>query len=306
MRLSLFVAVAFVGLSTPSARGEMVVLGYSSPIHDRYYPDDGTKAFLGDAYDWSGVGRTGGIGYWATMISDTYFISALHHHPADGDTITFFLTDIPGGASETAIVESGAAIPGTDLWIGKLVTAPSTAVERYAILDLPSTSDFLGLTMFVAGKSGTADPENMRLGRNVIEDIDTVTVDATTATAVFFDYDSPLVTGPYDSVGADEAMLVSGDSGGPNFVLTADGLALVGINWFVYTASDGSVGSGSSFIDEHLATITAAMAVGGEAPVSITAVPEPATWIACTAALAGAAMRRRFGARSDRRRAHAA
>ena len=50
--------------------------GHQGPSarNDRFYAG-ADKAFIGQPYDWSGVGLSSN-GSWATMISPTYFVSA--------------------------------------------------------------------------------------------------------------------------------------------------------------------------------------------------------------------------------------
>lgn len=270
------------------ASADLLLQDYSAPTHDRFAD---SSSFIGAAHDWSGVGRGAGGTFWATMISDTYYLSATHHHPST--TVTFFHTNDPTGASETHAVASGSAIAGTDLWLGKLSTAPSAAVKRYPVLDLPASSDYVGLTLFLTGNSSASTPAeaNMRVGKNVVEAIVTdLTVGASTGTAGFYDYDDP------GGVGASEAKLATGDSGGPSFAVAAGGgLALVGINWFVSTDPEGS---GGTHVPTYLTAIDAAM--GTESTTTVTAVPEPGSLglAGLAALLAGLRARRREVRRS--------
>src|SRR5271163_2930070 len=83
----------FVGLwaGASSAWGQMYIAGDGWPgntdpqQYARFYSGS-DKAFIGQAYNWSGVGSDGYS--WATMISPTFFISANHDHP--GSTLTFY------------------------------------------------------------------------------------------------------------------------------------------------------------------------------------------------------------------------
>ncbi len=75
---------AWCAVIAPS-HADLTVRGYSPLLHDRF---NNHSSFIGSGIDWSGVGRSSG-GRWATMISDTYFLSAAHFPPGVGDTLTF-------------------------------------------------------------------------------------------------------------------------------------------------------------------------------------------------------------------------
>ena len=92
------------------------------------------KDFLGQAFDWSGVGQVGN-GTWATMISPDYFVSAAHYHPSGGDTLTFYEDNDPSGPSHQFTVANWSyqtsynGLP-SDLWLGKLTTPiPATTIS---------------------------------------------------------------------------------------------------------------------------------------------------------------------------------
>ena len=74
-RLLLITSLLFGLCSTTHLQSAMVIAGYDPNIHNRF----DITAFLGAAFDWSGVGKAGGS--WSTMISPTQFFSASHAHP---------------------------------------------------------------------------------------------------------------------------------------------------------------------------------------------------------------------------------
>ena len=131
----------------------------ASPQYDRF---DNDPSFIGNSFSLSGVGQVfmpngQSIGQWATMISPSYFISAVHQHPGDtstGDavwnasdpntqfTIRFYdsnnanggfedYTNNPTDAAHFSVV---GQIGNGDLWIGKLSTPVSSQIAKYPIL----------------------------------------------------------------------------------------------------------------------------------------------------------------------------
>jgi hypothetical protein len=270
-------------------RGDLLVQTLEPNRQDRFYVG-GDKNFLGQAFDWSGVGQAGGV-TWATMISPTYFVTAAHYHPSTGQSLTFFEDNDPAGTSHQYTVDSWSyqttfnGLP-SDLWVGRL-TAPIPAgdhIAYYPVLELPSEFDYIGQMIYVNGKPN-------RVGRNNIDRItsaqegspavkDTVSME--------FDYNTT------SGLGADECYLIGGDSGGPSFVDYNGQLALVGIHYY----NGGTPGpedlgpiSGDSFVPYYVNQLNANMV--GE---SVSTVPEPGTatlMFACVAMVSAAAWRRR-------------
>ena len=254
MKRPSLLAVGLLLCSCGLASAAMVVQGYNPANHDRFYVG-ADKAFIGDPYNWSGVG-VNGFASWATMISPDYFISANHSHPADGSTLTFYYSNDPNGGYETATVDSGQYIGDADVWLGKLSAPVSSNVAKYPVLSLPSLSAYVGLTVNTFGLSNSSiASQNQRLGRNVI------TVD--TAAVFEYNYDAP-------GLGADESLATSGDSGAPAFVVVGGTPALVGTVWF----GNQTTYVGDSFVSGYIGQINAAMV--GEQATTIS-VPEPCT-----------------------------
>jgi hypothetical protein len=199
--------LGFVGFAilTSVSYGDLWVQGYSANLHDRFYAG-ADRAFIGQAYDWSGVGQNG---TWATMISPTYFVSANHYHPGGG-TVTFY-EDNTTKHPHTYTIDSTFAANSGDLFLGRL-TAPIPAsdhINYYPILKLNSDSQYVGRDIFVYGLP-------TRVGRNTI----------TTVTGTMeYDYNT---YGDSATVGADEAYLASGDSGAPSFTVYGGVLTLLG------------------------------------------------------------------------------
>ena len=270
----LIVAILFA----TQADAAMMLQSYSAKNHHRFYTGV-DKAFIGDTYDSSGVGR--GANRWATMISEHYFLSARHLHPDNGSTIQFFSGNDPGGASEDHVVASGQFIGGSDLWLGKLSTAPSSSIERYPILNYPSLSSYDNIELYNYGRDADSSNTSQRLGRNNFEpgSIGPQTVSGITGESFLYDYDNP------GGMGADETRLAAGDSGGPSFSVINGEFALVGIHWFIYSDM-GTLGSGDTFVPNYIADLNAAMAMMGESVTTV--IPEPSSLILVT--LLGVAM----------------
>src|SRR5690606_38299482 len=108
--------------------------------YDRFANDD---AFIGNAFDWSGVGRTAS-GRWGVLISPSFVLSSRHHAPAEGEKIRFYLSNDPaGGYDERSIgpsvpLTSGGLKLSSDLILTRLHAATEN-VASYAIRN-PTTN----------------------------------------------------------------------------------------------------------------------------------------------------------------------
>lgn len=220
LSLSLSLAETYLqGIGTDHA------LSYS---HDRFYSGS-NRAFIGQGYDWSGVGRNS-ASQWATMISPSYFISSNHYHPSPGDTVTFYAGNSTSSPSYSFAVASGILVPGSsDLYLGRL-SAPipsSSQIAMYPLWVLGANSAYIGKDMFTYGV-----PD--RVGRNVISYVSTSKVSCTFSAS--------------GGDGPDEAYPMSGDSGGPSFGYYNGQLALVGAHW----QNSGSPYDGAPFSDTYV------------------------------------------------------
>jgi len=245
----------------------MVLQSYAPKNHDRFYTG-GDKAFIGAAFDWSGVGRGGDR--WVSMISDTYFLSAEHYKAPNSTTITFHYDNDPAGVSETATVDSGQQIGSTDLWLGRLSSAPSSNVKRYPLLNLPSNVAYNDLEIYTFGRDEDASATSMRLGRNRIDSgsIGAETVSTSTGQAYEFDFDNP------GGLDADESFLQVGDSGSSSFAIVGGTPAVTGIHWFNVTNPPNSFeGSGDTFAAFYVSQLNNVMQDGER----VTVIPEPAS-----------------------------
>lgn len=270
------ILVVLLAAQTGIAPATMILQSYSPQKHDRFHdPSDPNKAFIGDPYDWSGVGRNW---RWATLISPSYFVTAEHYKQGNGTTLYFYTTNDPAETPEQRVIQSGQRIAGSDLWLGKLTTPVSTHVQFYPILGLPEHSDYDDLEIYTFGLSVdrfSATATTVRLGRNNI-DPDSIAPrtegeppNAVTGQTFLFDFDNP------GGVGDDESYLQAGDSGGPSFVIHDGAPALVGVHWFIWEDENQPeiVGSGDTFVPEYIADLNAAM-VGEQ----VTVVSSILTW----------------------------
>src|SRR5205085_2097937 len=98
---------------------------------------------------------------------------------------------------------------GYDLWIGRLTSAPSSAVKRYPLIKRPEGTNYAGIDeidsklYLVGGRSGEWGEAQSRVGLNDISQH--------YGDQVFFNYD-------FDRRGVDEARTVCCDSSAPSFV----------------------------------------------------------------------------------------
>ena len=250
-------------LLAPFARADLTVQTLQPYRQDRFYTATGLnppKAFLGQAFDWSGVGQSTTTGTWATMISPTYFLSANHFHPGTGETLTFYQDNTTDHPHSYTVAAGGLAINSggtTDLWLGQLTSPIPSAdhITSYPVLDLPTHSNYLGLEIYVNGKPN-------RVGRNNIDSFDTYS----NTNIMLYDYNT--LTG----LGADEAYIEPGDSGGPSFYNAYGALALVGLHFVNEGPVAPGLSSGDTFVPDYISQLDAAM-VGDQV---LTVAPEPA------------------------------
>jgi hypothetical protein len=263
-----------------SASAAMIVRHFQAPRHDRYYIGM-DKAFIGDPYDFSGVGGTGSA--WATLVSDCFFLSATHAHPGIGSSVIFFEGNDLFGTSHTYTVAGGQQIGNTDLWVGWFGSAVDSNLARYPVLDLPLASDYFGLTQWNYGV-------NHRVGLNVTEGAGLFTVGPSTGFSFVADYDN----NDTPSVGGDATFLQSGDSGAPTFNIVNGQLALIGIHWAISDIFPGT-NEGELFIDSAVPAYISAIngVLAGKGQQLILAVPEPGMTVLLVISACGLGLVRR-------------
>jgi len=275
------IRLAFLTFSIACIQPVLGVLALENFQADKHHRFANDPAFIGSGYDWSGVARAG---QWATMISSTYFVSAVHSHPSVGTSLIFHEDNDPAGTTVTRTVNSLTTVAGTDIIIGRLNATPGPTIAYYSVAsnttnetDFPS-SPYSDRTAFIVGKNNTGSgTTQFRVGRNDLDGFfDSVSVGSTTSDAITFDDDRNTA----QSLGDDEAFLQSGDSGAPMFITQGGDLVLVGTNWFI-TSDESPDFSGTTFLPNHIDAINAIMATGGES-LTLVAVPEPSSLLLLT------------------------
>ena len=239
------------GLSPVQA---IVIANFATTSNDRFA---NSGSFIGNSYDFSGVGRTAG-GRWATRIGSNYFISADHFHPLVGDNVTFYSTNNPVGASFSYSVAGGFQVTGTDLWIGYFNSSMDSSIETYSYTTIPANSvndtGLVGSTLFMMGSSITADRTygggvrtDIAVGQNGAEswfEEGTTTVLAAGVNNVFGSpaawdqivlFENQSVDDGAFTAETHESQLQSGDSGSPLFSTSGGELIIQGIAWAVST-----------------------------------------------------------------------
>ena len=256
-------------LWAPEAWAALSLQSYNAASHHRFAND---PAFIGNDYDWSGVAYNGD---WATRISDTYYVTAWHAR-ASG-TLTFYEDNDPLGNTVTVNAPSLTRISNTDIAIGRFSSSPGPTIAIYGIADEFTTqatftsSSYYEMEAFVVGLNGTGGSAttNFRVGRNELDgfydDVVLVPPAANVTDMITYDRDSP-------GLGADEAYLQSGDSGGPTFITVGSELVLIGI----HAGTDPTL-SADSFLTNYIPQISAIVEAGGESLILISPVPEPSS-----------------------------
>jgi hypothetical protein len=232
------------------SRGAMTVRDFTPARHDRFYAGSG-KAFVGEPYDFSGVGM-GNSGHWATLVSDNCFLSAYHRRPSVGEKVTFWASNELSGPSYTYMVTGGTRVGTTDIWVGWFDRAVivDESIARYSVPLLRSAKGYIGLVLYNYGMTH-------RVGRNVLDKLAMDTIGGSTGLTAWYDYNNNHVP----SVGDDETYQQSGDSGAPSFAVFNSRLALIGIHWAItrypYSSTD-------TFIPEYFDEINKVLKERGQ------------------------------------------
>lgn len=283
-RSSFLFALALVGLSTALCPADLILEDYAPQRNDRYY-QGADRAFIGDGYNFSGVGKTGNPltatnTQWATLISPHFALSA-RHAPASG-TVTFYPGNDPTATPVIATVSGQYAIPGmtageSDL---ELIQFDGPAhqgvmgVSQYALVE-DNEAALLNQQIFVYGQGN-------RLGTNNIDffGLQTGIIGAKDTYALYYSY-NPTNGNP------NEAELNANDSGGPSFVIgQGNQLALVGIHSFVGTDDVTKIDfSGDTYVSHYLPQLRSKIAEldtqfgYNDAILTVRAVPEPGSLV---------------------------
>ena len=265
------------------ADAQMQIDSFSAAANDRFFEDRSANdlPFIGDGFDFSGVGRGNS---WGTLISPNVIITAFHAR-ASG-TIRFYETNDPNGPFvEREVLLNGERIDGngtTDLYVARLDSpVPST----YQIYDFATegivgnaagdtlAGTFQGSDAFMVGRSPTAQASviDVAIGENVISGYRENLVFGTNTDndAIILAYDQPgsLTYQTYES------HVRGGDSSAPLFIDDGTGnLLLLGVNTARLQIRDTGevVGSAISYTGNVADEINAFIAVS--------AVPEPTSF----------------------------
>ena len=288
MKLKTLQVVLLLFFFSSSCQADLLVNQYNTNLHDRF---SNSSQFIGNPYDWSGVGkRVSGpgpfTGRWATMVSDSFGLAVNHASPEVGSTVRFYHSNDPAGSFEDRVVAQTFSYGSADLRLIRFATAVSANVEKYTLYDTPA-SGAAGLDLKVFGLASANDfaPETrVRLGTNTADGVlPAGQISGINYDSLLFDYDT--------SEGQGEARVAGGDSGAPSFVIENNTPLLIGLHNFQYTADDGSTGSGDIFLPSYIDAINDDLAGFGES-LSVFSVPEPTSGALIGIGLIGLLIRR--------------
>jgi hypothetical protein len=196
--------------------------------------------FVAKGLDLSGVGvfnePVSNTYWWVTMISDRYFLTAGHAAATNsGDaprTANFFHNFADSIPDETISVDIGFGqwIGGSDLWLGRLTSAPSPAVKRYPLIKRQEATyypSYVDPKIYLVGHTGG---ENNALSMTRVALNDIAYVYGAEEPQLANDFGNSYQNG-VDKYNGDGASNDGGDSAGPTFVENRyGGIALAGIH----------------------------------------------------------------------------
>ncbi|GHC06044.1 hypothetical protein GCM10007047_23820 [Cerasicoccus arenae] len=178
-------------------------------------------------------------------MSSNVIISANHFHPIIGQSIVFYATNDPNGASETRTVVAGERFGVSDVWVGVLNAPLPASYEPLAFTtdNINSAIQFNfsshhDATAFLVGISSTSPDValDMAVGQNILTDwYSNITVNgaggySATGNAIRAFQDQ---SGDPNFI-AYEAYLQDHDSGAPMIRDVNGELTIIGLNWFIH------------------------------------------------------------------------
>jgi len=223
--------------------------GYNPSRHDRFASGGyGGNAVLNEnaffsTYDFSGIGRAGLQP--VTMVTPVHGLAAAHFPPSG--TVTFVNRN--GGLVTRTVVstdqiQDSSQSTSTDLLLVTLDLELS-AVDEVAtynlvyptgrptlagdLADLDHTELYVYGKQHAVGRNELDGSEYAALGSN---NFGYVMTNSSTAVAALFDY------APATGFSPDEARLVTGDSGHPDFIAYDDDLVLFGLHWAISLSNE--------------------------------------------------------------------
>jgi hypothetical protein len=265
------------------------IKSYSAALYDRFSSGYASSpvantggSFAGAGLDFSGVGWNPLVTSQSfVMIDDTHFLMATHYtSQLSSSSIDFF--SLTNGVVQYAIDPNGYTtimVNGqqTDLSVGTLATPLNSSdhIATYAILNLPSSSAYLGLSLYVYGHSDNGDNSRTSpvVGTNTLGQVDVLNQVANTVAFGFA-----------QGAGSGQAYGQSGDSGSPTFTVVNGELALLGIHSSISANPNTTY---DVFVPDYLSELSQngiaySTVVSGPAvatvvpqPVAASAVPEP-------------------------------
>lgn len=244
----------------------LTIVGYDPATNDRFasgYPASPVEntfvSFLGNGYDLSGVGWSAADSTrHFTMISDEFFVYANHHGP--GGSLNFHSPTLGAVVNYGVSAAYNFTFNGqtSDFAVGRLTSAldPAHGIASYPILDLPFTTDYLGLPALLYGNG----PGGPRLGANTADIVLPYNFpggEGNDSYGIGYSYNSGL---PGDS------LFESGDSSSPSFTVWNGSLALLGTHSVV-----GTIGMTEYSVDNLIAIYLDQMTTQG---IDFSVVPE--------------------------------
>jgi dockerin type I repeat protein len=202
---------------------------YYDPARHNPFAQD--PDFIAPTLDLSGVGQFHKVltnnYFWVTMISDTYFVTARHILGGFEDyDVHFYHDNDPTPAESIPIDDTYLAVIGanSNLLIGRLTSAPSSAVKRYPLIKRPEGTNYAGiddidLELYLVGARGATLEYGEAQSRVGLNDIS-----QHYGEHLYFTYD-------FGQRGVDEARTLCCDSSAPSFVANHYGnFAVAGIH----------------------------------------------------------------------------
>lgn len=291
------------------------IANFSLDTNDRFTVPPTASDFIGDGYDWSGVGRvTAGsnTNKWATLIGDNYFLTASHFAPVAGDSVSFVSNDL----SQTFSYNVGGQIAVFgDLQLGYFTSNADISLKRYDYNTIAANSiadtGLAGQTLLsIANGSSVGTTIQQVVSQNQLEsyinggestfaapDV-TITLEDPSGMPAPIGFDNLILfqneLGDTDhTLEQHEFLLQSGDSGSPLFSTASGELVIQGIAFAILEDIEADfVETGDSTLEMRDATFysyTGSYASQIASAISSVpaAIPEPSTLLLSAMSLTG-------------------
>ncbi len=243
------VTMAAGWLVAVTGAGAVQIRGYDAARHDRFtgFPAAPVEnaGFLHVAARFRGVGWwAGGVNRQLALVSPRHFVCATHYMPTVGSKVRF--AGAGGGVVEGTVAEV-AGVPGdggggaSDLALGRLAEGVDggTGIVPFAWLNLGAEDAYRDASLMVFGWPARAGVGTLAGFADLSEP------GMNTTRAFRFDYREA-------AGGPDDAMLETGDSGSPTFVMAGGEPALVGVHSSVATEGETQANY-DAFIPHYIA-----------------------------------------------------